>query len=178
MFASSAGAAVHLVRLTSPVKAGSEATLTARLLPRAVRCSITVTYKSGPSHASGLSPKRPSRTGRVAWTWEVGPSTSAGRWPIVVSCGQAGTLHVAIKVGGKGRGSPPPKKIALGRTVLLGRRTRTSGCRRGELPDRRCSPGAYYSKLTKGVICSPRFHTGAIRDVPQSEKFAVEREYG
>ena len=62
--------------------------------------------------------------------------------------------------------------------MLLGHRTRTSRCRRGELPDRRCSPGAYYSKLTKGVICSPSFHTGAIRDVPQSEKFAVEREYG
>ena len=180
MFASSAGAAVHLVRLTSPVKAGGEATLTARVLPRAVRCSITVTYKSGPSHASGLSPKRPSRTGRVSWTWEVGLSTTSGRWPIVVSCGQAGTLHVAIQVGGKGSGSPPPppKKIALGRTVLLGHRTKTSGCRRGELPDRRCSPGAYYSKLTTGVICSPGFHTGAIRDVPQSEKFAVEREYG
>jgi hypothetical protein len=49
---------------------------------------------------------------------------------------------------------------------------------RGELPDRRCSPGAYYSKLTKAVICSPRFSTSTIRKVPQSEKFAVEREYG
>ena len=114
MFASSAGAAVHLVRLTSPVEAGSEATLTARVLPRAVRCSITVTYKSGPSHASGLSPKRPSRTGRVSWTWEVGPSTTSGRWPIVVSCGRAGTLHVAIKVGGKGSGSPPPEGARSG----------------------------------------------------------------
>jgi hypothetical protein len=28
------------------------------------------------------------------------------------------------------------------------------------------------------VICSRRFHTSAIRYVPQSEKFAVEREYG
>ena len=49
VLASSAGAAVRLVRLTSPVKAGSEATLTARVLPRGVRCSITVLYKSGPS---------------------------------------------------------------------------------------------------------------------------------
>jgi hypothetical protein len=82
-------------------------------------------------------------------------------------------------VGGKGGGSkPPPKKTALGRTVLLGRRTKTSGCRRGDLPDRRCSPGAYYSKLSKAVICSPGFSTSTIRDVPQSEKFAVEREYG
>jgi hypothetical protein len=176
---SAAGAAVHLVRLTSPVQPRSEATLTARVIPHTVRCSITVTYKSGPSHAAGLSPKRPSRTGRVTWTWEVGPSTTPGRWPIVVSCARAGTLRAFIRVGGKGSGSkPPPRKLALGQTVLLGRRTRTRGCRRGELPDRRCSPGAYYSKLTRAVICSPSFHTGAIRDVPQSEKFAVEREYG
>ena len=61
---------------------------------------------------------------------------------------------------------------------MLGPRTKTSGCKRGELPDRRCSPGAYYSKLTEAVICSPRFSTSTIRDVPQSEKFVVEREYG
>jgi hypothetical protein len=144
-----------------------------------VRCSITVTYKSGPSHAAGLTPKRPSRTGRVSWSWEVGSSTTSGRWPIAVSCGQAGTLHVAIRVGGKGGSSnPPPKNVAVGKTVLLGRRTRTSGCKRSALPDRRCSPGAYYSKLSKAVICSPRFSTSTIRNVPQSEKFAVEREYG
>lgn len=28
------------------------------------------------------------------------------------------------------------------------------------------------------MICSSGFHTGSIRNVPQSEKFAVEREYG
>jgi hypothetical protein len=62
--------------------------------------------------------------------------------------------------------------------VFVGPRTRSSGCRRGQEPDRRCSPGAYYSGLTTAVICSSTFRTGTIRDVPQSEKFAVEREYG
>jgi hypothetical protein len=62
--------------------------------------------------------------------------------------------------------------------VLLGSRTRTSNCRRGPEPDRRCSPGAYYSGLTTSVICSSAFRTAAIRDVTESEKFAVEREYG
>jgi hypothetical protein len=46
------------------------------------------------------------------------------------------------------------------------------------LPDRRCSPGAYYSGLTKAVICSSSFRTGTVRNVPQSEKYMVEREYG
>jgi hypothetical protein len=66
----------------------------------------------------------------------------------------------------------------VGRTILLAARTGTSGCQLAANPDRRCSPGAYYSKLTTAVICSSTFRTGTIRDVPQSEKFDVEREYG
>jgi hypothetical protein len=67
--------------------------------------------------------------------------------------------------------------IDIGHTILLAKRTKTSGCRRAAEPDRRCSPGAYYSGLTKAVICAPSFRTGTIRNVPQAEKFAVEREY-
>jgi hypothetical protein len=67
---------------------------------------------------------------------------------------------------------------AVGTTVLLAPRTRTTGCRLAADPDRRCSPGAYYTRLTRGVICSGSFHTSSVRNVPESEKFAVEREYG
>jgi Protein of unknown function (DUF3761) len=66
---------------------------------------------------------------------------------------------------------------SVGRTVLLARRTRTTGCRLGPNPDRACSPGAYYSRLTTTVVCSASFRTSRIRNVPESEKFAVEREY-
>jgi hypothetical protein len=69
------------------------------------------------------------------------------------------------------------RTVAVGRTVLLGHRTRTSGCRLGPKPDRRCSPGAFYSRLTRAVICSAGFRTGAVRNVPQAEKYGVEREY-
>jgi hypothetical protein len=48
----------------------------------------------------------------------------------------------------------------------------------GALPERRCSPGAYYSGLTKAVLCSRTFRTTAIRNVPTAAKHAVEREYG
>jgi hypothetical protein len=68
-------------------------------------------------------------------------------------------------------------KINVGQTVLLGKRTKTSGCRLGANPDRRCSPGAYYSKLAKEVICSASFRTSSIRNVPQSLKYEVEEEY-
>ena len=62
--------------------------------------------------------------------------------------------------------------------MLLRPRTKTSGCKLGAGPDRRCSPGAYYSKLTKAVVCSATFHTSDVRNVPQSEKYEVEAEYG
>ncbi len=78
-------------------------------------------------------------------------------------------------------GASPPAgsgTIDVGATVLLGTRTKTSGCKLGALPDRRCSPGAYYSKLTAQVLCSSSFHTSSVRNVPDSEKHQVELEYG
>ena len=74
--------------------------------------------------------------------------------------------------------SPGPSAKLVGRTILLAKRTKTSGCKRGVLPDRHCSPGAYYSKATKAVVCSPTFRTGTVRNVPDSEKHQVEVEYG
>jgi len=65
----------------------------------------------------------------------------------------------------------------LGKTVLLAPRRKHTHCRPGA-PDRACSPGAYYAKLTRQVICSPEFRTSAIRDVPDSERFAAEAAYG
>ncbi len=76
-------------------------------------------------------------------------------------------------------GAPPAAAtLSVGKTILLAPRTRVSGCSRGVEPDRRCSPGAYSSNLTTAVICSSSFRTSTIRDVPQTEKFQVEREYG
>jgi hypothetical protein len=72
----------------------------------------------------------------------------------------------------------PPSADLVGVTVLLAKRTKTSGCTLGPNPDRRCSPGAYYRKLSKTVICAPAFRTPDVRYVPQSEKYAVEQEYG
>ena len=89
-------ASVRLVHVTSPVSAGSYATLTARVVPPRVTCSITVDYYSGPSDAAGLYSKRPV-AGRVSWTWKVGTRTTPGRWPIRVSCGGAGVLRTSFR---------------------------------------------------------------------------------
>jgi Excalibur calcium-binding domain len=75
---------------------------------------------------------------------------------------------------GSGRLNP----AVIGKTVPLARRTQVKNCKRGVLPDRQCSPGAYYSGLTKGVICLPSFRAGSIPEVPASEQHAVEVEYG
>jgi len=75
-------------------------------------------------------------------------------------------------------GAGTPSVVQIGATVLVGPRTQHARCRRGALPDRRCSPGAYYAGLTSSVICSLTFRTSTIRDVPQSEKYDVEGEYG
>jgi hypothetical protein len=56
---------------------------------------ITVNYKSGPSHAAGLYPKR-TTAGRVSWSWMVGTRTTPGRWTIDVYCGAAGSLHTSF----------------------------------------------------------------------------------
>lgn len=68
--------------------------------------------------------------------------------------------------------------VGVGHTVLLKQRTQTSKCTLSPDPDRQCSPGAYYSALTKKRICAAGFRTDPIRDVPDSEKKAVEVEYG
>jgi Protein of unknown function (DUF3761) len=82
----------------------------------------------------------------------------------------------ALAPGGSKTSEAPA--VALGATVQLGPRTKTAGCRLGPRPDARCSPGAYSTGLTKAVICSPGYRTSAVRNVPESEKHAVEIEYG
>jgi hypothetical protein len=94
--AKSSESLARLVRVTSPVSRGDYATLVARVVPSRT-CSITVYYKSGPSTAQGLYPKRP-RLGRVSWTWKVGTRTTPGRWPIRVSCGSAGAFRTSFVV--------------------------------------------------------------------------------
>jgi hypothetical protein len=94
--APSATATARLIYVTSPVSPGAHATLVARVSP-ARRCTIAVYYKSGRSVAQGLYPKRPVH-GRVSWTWMVGTNTTAGRWPIHVSCGSAGSFLTHFRV--------------------------------------------------------------------------------
>lgn len=97
---------------------------------------------------------------------------------------------VAVPVAASATRGPasPSRPVVLGlatgvtstasATTLLRRRTRTAGCSVGELPDRRCSPGAYDRTRTKDVLCDESFRTGTVRSVSASLKRQVELEYG
>jgi hypothetical protein len=91
-----ASARIKLLSVTSPASPGSYATLSAAV-PLGTTCKIVVMYKSGSSHASGLTSKRATR-GTVSWTWMVGTNTTGGRWPIYVLCGAAGALQTTFVV--------------------------------------------------------------------------------
>jgi hypothetical protein len=95
-----ASLSVTVVSLTSPVSAGQDATLAIRTAAGAT-CSIEVVYESGPSTAAGLGTKTASSSGNVSWTWKVGSRTSAGTWPIYVTCSKSGisrqlTTHITV----------------------------------------------------------------------------------
>ena len=51
-----------------------------------------------------------------------------------------------------------------------------SGCRRGRLPDRRCTPGATFNVGAAQVCVSG--YSQRVRNVPESEKRQVYAEYG
>jgi len=78
-----AGLFLEIVSVSSPVKAGDKAALTASTSPGA-NCQITVNYKSGPSKAKGLDPQTAGSDGRVTWSWTVGSKTTPGQWKITV----------------------------------------------------------------------------------------------
>ena len=46
------------------------------------------------------------------------------------------------------------------------------------MPDPTLTPGAVRPGVTAEQLCDPQFHTGAIRNVPESEKRQVYAEYG
>lgn len=81
---------LDIASVTSPVRPGANATLTAKTAPGA-KCAITVYYKSGPSTAQGLVPKAADAGGNVSWTWKVGTNTTPGTWRIVVTASKDGS---------------------------------------------------------------------------------------
>ena len=79
----------QITNVTSPVRHGEKATLKA-MTTAGASCTITVTYTTGPSHASELHMQTADSSGSVQWTWVVGARTKPGIFPIKVSCSPGG----------------------------------------------------------------------------------------
>jgi hypothetical protein len=85
---------VRKVSLTSPIRVGKDASLTVRVSPKA-RCTIEVIYGTVVPKPKGLGAKS---GGKITWRWRVGTTTPPGRWPVIVRCGNGGTLNLRIRV--------------------------------------------------------------------------------
>ncbi|MBS4022985.1 MAG: MBL fold metallo-hydrolase [Dethiobacter sp.] len=77
---------LSVISYTETVPQGGTASITVQGKPN-TQYSITVTYKSGPSKASGLETKTSGSDGKVSWTWKVGANTTPGSWPIDINGG-------------------------------------------------------------------------------------------
>src|SRR3954451_7193408 len=72
----------------------------------------------------------------------------------------------------------PPTPSVLGISISLGHVTRRRGCRvHGGLPDRRCTPGARFSRVTREQVCRPGY-ASSVRNVTRATKDAVYGAYG
>lgn len=90
------GAGLSIVSFTQHVYPGDAATLDIHTKP-GTQASIEVAYKSGPSHAQGLYPQTADSQGDVTWKWMVGPMTTPGNWPVIVTAGGK-TLQTTLDV--------------------------------------------------------------------------------
>jgi hypothetical protein len=93
----SAGAAVHLRSINSPVRPGGTVTLVATAISSSP-CAIRVHFGSkSPIVAAGLTSRPPYFT-LLRWTWKMPVRASRGKWSVDVSCGTAGSLHTSLVV--------------------------------------------------------------------------------
>ena len=86
------GVAVELV--TTPVRAGSQASVAVRTNPTST-CTITATYNGMVSHDTGLTPQTADSFGSASWTWTVDTAAPVGTWPVDITC----TYHGRSGVG-------------------------------------------------------------------------------
>jgi 5-hydroxyisourate hydrolase-like protein (transthyretin family) len=89
MAVESTGLALEILSVTSPVKAGENATLKAHTSPGA-RCAINVYYTSSRSTCEGLAERTVEASGNIAWTWKVGADIAPGVYKIEVSASLGG----------------------------------------------------------------------------------------
>ena len=89
-------ATLQLVSLTTPLAAGSKATLIAHG-QAGTEYTISVRYASGESTAKGLEPQVADENGTLTWTFLVSSRVAAGEYPVTVR-GGGETLTLTLTV--------------------------------------------------------------------------------
>jgi hypothetical protein len=93
----SAPPGLMITSLTSPIKRGLTASLTAQTAPSA-SCSLSYVTPGGTiSSAQGLGAATANAAGVVTWSWTVGASTGPGAGTVTVECG-ASPVSVPIVI--------------------------------------------------------------------------------
>ncbi len=87
---------LQLISLTTPIAAGSKATLQARGVPGEAY-EISVRYASGESEAQGLEPQTADAQGNLLWTFRVASRVAPGEYPVTVK-GAGETLVLTLTV--------------------------------------------------------------------------------
>jgi hypothetical protein len=86
-------AQLRLVRLSSPVRPGDDASLAVSGSP-GTECTIAYTTPSGSvSSAAGLVPATLDNRGEASWTWRIGSNTAPGEGSVEVRCGSERLLE-------------------------------------------------------------------------------------
>ena len=87
---------LDILSVTSPIKGGQNATLSAKGKPNTAY-DIKVVYSSGESSAKGLEDKTSDANGNVSWTWKVDAKTKPGTYTITVKGGgETDTITITI----------------------------------------------------------------------------------
>ena len=88
---------LSIVSVTSPVRHGANASLTAKSIP-GEKCILSYRTPAGTnSTAAGLGQETVSSSGQVTWTWKIGTNTNPGTGTLVVACGSktvSGTIVI------------------------------------------------------------------------------------
>jgi hypothetical protein len=92
--ASKAPLSLKVVSVSSPVKAGSDASASVQTDANAM-CTISVKYKSGAATAAGLKAQRADKDGKASWTWKVAKNCSPGEWPVEFTASSKGSKATA-----------------------------------------------------------------------------------
>ncbi|PQP86033.1 TadE/TadG family type IV pilus assembly protein [Paenibacillus sp. AR247] len=88
---------ISILSKPDPAYVGKKAKVRAKIAPNG-SANLSVFYKSGQSTAKYLGEKQADADGTIEWEWWVGPNTTPGTWPFVITTSDGQRLEVMFTV--------------------------------------------------------------------------------